>query len=69
MVWRKLYGATQKSLHETTDEIAKHLKSSIIPEFEAKDNKICFESNNKILEKINNQEIFSVEKGNVGKCQ
>ena len=68
MVWRKLYGATQKSLHETTDEIAKRLKSSIIPEFKAKGNKICFESNNNILEKIN-QEIFSVEKGNVGKCQ
>ena len=68
MVWRKVYGATQKFLHETIDEIAKRLKSSIIPEFKAKGNKICFEANNKILEKIN-QEIFSIEKGNVGKCQ
>ena len=49
-------------------EVVKRLRSSSIPEFKATGNKIRFEANNKILEKID-QAISSIEKVNMEKCQ
>ena len=42
----------QEFLDKTTDETIKRIKSSTIPEFKSKSNKIRYEANNNILEKI-----------------
>ena len=42
----------QEFLHKTTGETIKWIKSSTLPEVKSKDNKIRYEANNNILEKI-----------------
>ena len=58
----------QEYLDKTTDETTKRIKSSTIPEFKSKDNKICYEVNSNILEK-NYDAINSIEKGHIKRCQ
>ena len=58
----------QEFLDKATDKTTKRIKSSIIPEFKSKDNKIHYEANSNILEK-NNDAINAIEKGHIEKCQ
>ena len=58
----------QEFLEKMKDERVKRLTSLSIPEFKAKGNKIRFEANNVIPEKIN-QAISFIENGNMKKCQ
>ena len=58
----------QEFLDKATDEAIKRIKSSTIPEFKSKSNKIRYEANNNILEKIDDT-INSIEKGNIKRCQ
>ena len=58
----------QEFLDKATDEAIKRIKSSTIPEFKSKSNKIHYEANNNILEKIDDT-INSIEKGNIKRCQ
>ena len=58
----------QEFLDKTTDETIKRIKSSTIPEFKSKGNKIRYEANNNILEKIDDA-INSIEKGHIERCQ
>ena len=53
----------QEFLDKTTEEITKQIKSSTIP----KGNKIHYEANNNILEKIDDV-IICIEKGHIEKC-
>ena len=53
----------QEFLDKTTEEITKQIKSSTIP----KGNKIRYEVNNNILEKIDDA-IIRIEKGHIEKC-
>ena len=54
----------QEFLHKTTGETIKWIKSSTLPEVKSKGNKIRYEANNNILEKIDDA-INSIEKGRV----
>ena len=58
----------QELLDKTTDETIKRIKSTTIPEFKSKGNKIRYEANNNILEKIDDA-INSIEKGHNKRCQ
>ena len=58
----------QEFLDKATDEAIKRIKSFTIPEFKSKSNKIRYEANNNILEKIDDT-INSIEKGNIKRCQ
>ena len=55
-------------LGQSTDETIKRTKSSTIPELKSKGNKIRYEVNNDILEKIDDAINF-IEKGHIEKCQ
>ena len=59
---------SQEFLDKTTDETIKPIKSSTIPEFKRKGNKICYEANNKNLQKIDDA-INSIEKAHIERCQ
>ena len=52
----------------TTDEAVKRIKSSTVPEFKNKGNKIRYEANNSIMEKID-EAISAIEKGKIERCQ
>ena len=54
-------------LNKTTDKTIKRIKRSTISEFKSKDNKILYETNNNILEKIDDP-INSIEKGHIERC-
>ena len=58
----------QECIDKTTDKTIKRIQSSTIPEFKSKGNKICYEANNNILEKIDDA-INSIEKGHIERCQ
>ena len=58
----------QEFLDKTTDKIRKRIKSSTIPEFKSKDNKIRYEANSNILKK-NDDAINAIEKGHIERCQ
>ena len=58
----------QEFLDKTTDETIKRIKSSTIPEFKSKSNKIRYEPNNNILEKIDDA-MNAIEKGHIERCQ
>ena len=58
----------QEFLDKTTDETIKRIKSSTIPEFKSKGNKIRYEANNNILEKIDDA-INSIKKRHIERCQ
>ena len=58
----------QELLDKTTDETIKRIKSTTIPEFKSKGNKIRYEANNNILEKIDDA-INSIEKGHNKRCE
>ena len=58
----------QEFLDKTTDETIKRIKSSTIPEFKSKGNKIRYEANNNILEKIDDA-MNAIEKGHIERCQ
>ena len=53
---------------KTTDGAVKRIKSSTVPEFENKENKIRFEANNSIMEKIE-EAISTIEKCKIERCQ
>ena len=53
---------------KTTDETVKRIKISIVPEFKNKGNKIRYEANNTIMEKID-EAISAIEKGKIERCQ
>ena len=53
---------------KATDEAVKRMKSSTVPEFKNKGNKIRYEANNSIMEKIG-EAISAIEKGKIGRCQ
>ena len=53
---------------KTTDEAVKRIKSSTVPEFKNKGNKIRYEENNSIMEKID-EAISAIEKGKIERCQ
>ena len=53
---------------KTTNETIKRIKSSTIPEFKSKSNKIHYEANNSILEKIDDA-INAIKKGHIKRCQ
>ena len=55
-------------LDKTTDETIKWIKSSTIPEFKSKGNKIRYKANNNILKKIDDA-VNAVEKGHNERCQ
>ena len=57
----------EEFLDKTTGETIKRIKSSTIPEFKSKGNKIRYEANNNILEKIDDA-INSIEKGHIERC-
>ena len=46
---------TENFFEKTTDEGVKRIKSSTVPEFKSKGNKIRYEANNSIMEKIDKQ--------------
>ena len=52
---------------KTTDEAVKRIKSSATPEFKNKANKIRYEANNSIMEKID-EAISEIEKGKIERC-
>ena len=54
----------QEFLDKTTDETIKRIKSSTTPEFKSKGNKIRYEANNNILEKIDDA-MNAIEKGHM----
>ena len=58
----------QEFLDKTTDETIKRIKSSTIPEFKSKGNKICYEANNNILKKIDDA-MNAIEKGHIDRSQ
>ena len=63
----------KRTLHEdfvdkTTDETVKRIKSSIVSEFKNKGNKIRYEANNTIMEKIG-EAISAIERGKIERCQ
>ena len=43
---------TEDFVDKTTDEVVKRIKSSTVPEFKNNGNKIKFEANNSIMEKM-----------------
>ena len=47
-----------------TDEVVKRMKSSTVPEFKSKGNKIRYEANNSIMENID-EAISAIEKGKI----
>ena len=51
-----------------TDKAVKRMKSSTVPEFKNKGNKIRYEANNSIMEKID-EAISATEKGKIERCQ
>ena len=53
---------------KTTDEAVKQIRSFTVPEFENKGNKIGYEANNSIMEKID-EAIRAIEKGKIERCQ
>ena len=53
---------------KTTDEAVKRMKSSAVPELKNKGNKIRYEANNRIMEKID-EAISAVEKGKIERCK
>ena len=53
---------------KTTDEAVKRIRSLTVPEFENKGNKIRYEPNNSIMEKID-EAIRAIEKGKIERCQ
>ena len=53
---------------KATDEAVKRMKSSTVPEFKNKGNKIRYEANNSIMEKIG-EATSAIEKGKIGRCQ
>ena len=55
-------------LDKTTDETIKWIKSSTIPEFKSKGNKIRYKANNNILKKIDDA-VNAIEKGHNERCQ
>ena len=55
-------------VEKTTDEAVKRIKSSTVPEFKNKGNKIRYEANNSIMEKID-EAISAIEKGKIERCQ
>ena len=58
---------TQEFLDKITDETIKLIKSSAIPEFKSKGNKVRYEVNNNILKNIDDA-INSIEKGHIERC-
>ena len=58
----------QEFLDKTTDKTIKRIKSSTIPEFKSKGNKIRYEANNNILENFDDA-INSNEKGHIERYQ
>ena len=59
---------TEDFVDKTTDEVVKRIKSSTVPEFKNKGNKIRYEANNSIMEKID-EAISAIEKGKIDRCQ
>ena len=59
---------TENFFEKTTDEGVKRIKSSTVPEFKSKGNKIRYEANNSIMEKID-KVISAIEKGKIERCQ
>ena len=57
---------TEDFVDKTTDETVKRMKSSTVPEFKDKGNKIRYEANN--IEKID-EAVSAIEKGKIEKCQ
>ena len=57
----------QAFLDKTTDEKIKQIKSSTIPEFKRKGNKIRYEMDNNILEKIDDA-VNYIEKEQIERC-
>ena len=55
-------------VEKTTEEAVKRIKSSTVPEFKNKRNKIRYEANNSIMEKID-ETISAIEKGEIEGCQ
>ena len=53
---------------KTTNEAVNRIKSSAVPEFKNKENKIRYEANNSIMEKID-EAISSIEKAKIERCQ
>ena len=53
---------------KTTDEAVKRIKSSTVLEFKNKGNKIRYEANNSIMEKID-KAINAIEKGKIERCK
>ena len=53
---------------KTTDKAVKRIKSSTVPEFKNKVNKIRYEVKNRIVEKID-ETISAIEKGKMERCQ
>ena len=51
-----------------TDEAVKQIKSSTVPEFRNKGNKIRYKANNSIMEKID-EAISAIEKAKIETCQ
>ena len=49
---------------KTTEEAVKRIKSSTVPEFKNKGNKIRYEANNSIMEKID-EATSAIEKGKI----
>ena len=56
-------------VEKTTDEAVKRVKSSTIPEFKNKGNKIRYETNNSIMEKKIDEAISAIERGIIERCQ
>ena len=55
-------------VNKTTDEAVKRIKISAVPEFKNKGNKMRYEANESIMEKIN-EAINAIEKGKIERCQ
>ena len=58
----------QEFVDKTTDETIKRIKSSSIPDFKNKGNKIRYEANNNVLEKID-EAMNAIEKGQIERSQ
>ena len=55
-------------VNKTTDEAVKRIKSSAVPEFKNNGNKMRYEENKSIMEKIN-EAINAIEKGKIERYQ
>ena len=55
-------------IEKMTDEAVKRIKSSTVPEFKNKGNKIRYKASNSIMEKID-EAISAIEKNEIERCQ